>query len=64
MGTSGGYVYPYPRWLEMGDTRGHMFGVWSGKKLDGPEQLPREYLQRAEAEYPELLEVDLAPFET
>jgi hypothetical protein len=63
MGTSGGYVYPYPSWLEMGDTRGHMFGVWSGKKLDGPEQLPREYLTRVEAEYPELLQVDLTSFE-
>ncbi len=62
MGTSGGYVYPYPSWLEMGATRGHMFGVWSGKKLDGPEQLPSEYLARAEADYPELLEVDLTPF--
>jgi hypothetical protein len=62
MGTSGGYVYPYPSWLEMGDTRGHMFGVWSGRKLDGPEQLPHEFLTRAEAEYPELLQVDLTPF--
>ncbi len=62
MGTSGGYVYPYPRWLEMGDIRGHMFGIWSGKKLDGPEQLPAEYFARAEAEYPELLEVDQTPF--
>lgn len=64
MGTSGGYVYPYPRWLEMGDIRGHMFGIWSGKKLDGPKQLPWEYLARAEAEYPELLEVDLSRFQT
>jgi hypothetical protein len=63
MGTSGGYVYPYPRWLKMGETRGHMFGIWSGRKLDGPEQLPAQYLARAEAEYPQLLQVDLTPFE-
>ena len=63
MGTSGGYVYPYPGWLNMGDIRGHMFGIWSGKKLDGPEQLPAEYLARAEAEYPELLAVDQSAFE-
>ena len=62
MGTSGGYVYPYPRWLQMGETRGHMFGIWSGRKLNGPEQLPSEYLARAEADYPELLQVDLTPF--
>jgi hypothetical protein len=64
MGTSGGYVFPYPEWLDMGDIKGHMFGIWSGKKLNGPEQLPAEYLARAEADYPELLEVDQTPFKT
>lgn len=63
MGTAGGYVYPYPRWLEMGDIPGHMFAIWSGKKLDGVHQLPAEYYARIERDNPELLAVDLTPFE-
>ncbi len=64
MGTAGGYVFPYPRWLEMGDIPGHMFAIWSGKKLDGVHQLPAEYFARIERDNPELLAVDLSPFET
>ena len=62
MGTSGGYVFPYPRWLKMGDIPGHMFAIWSGKKLDGVHQLPAEYYARIERDNPELLAVDLTPF--
>ena len=64
MGTSGGYVFPYPRWLEMGGIPGHMFAIWSGKKLDGVHQLPTEYHARIERDNPELLAVDLTPFNT
>jgi len=62
MGTSGGYVYPFPKWLEMGDIKGHMFAIWSGRKLDGVHQLPKEYFDRAEADHPELLKVDMSKF--
>ncbi len=64
MGTSGGYVFPYPRWLQMGDIPGHMFAIWSGKKLDGVHQLPAEYYARIERDNPELLTVDLTKFES
>jgi hypothetical protein len=62
MGTSGGYVFPYPKWLEMGDIKGHMFAIWSGRKLDGVHQLPKGYFDRASALHPELLKVDLSKF--
>jgi hypothetical protein len=62
MGTSGGYVFPFPKWVEMGDIKGHMFGIWSGRKLDGTHQLPQDYFDKASAEHPELLKVDLSKF--
>ena len=63
-GTSGGYVFPFPKWLEMGDVRGHMVGLWSGRKLDGVHQLPEEFYQRTEAQFPQLLKVDLTAFKS
>jgi hypothetical protein len=62
MGTSGGYVFPFPKWLEMGEIKGHMFAIWSGRKLDGVHQLPKDYYDRAEAEYPHLLKIDMSKF--
>jgi hypothetical protein len=52
---SGTYVFPFPAWLEMGDTRGHMLGFFDGRKLNSPAELPREFLARTQREYPELL---------
>lgn len=63
MGTSGGYVFPYPGWIEMEGIPGHMFATWSGKKLDGVHQLPADYYARIERDNPELLEVDLSKFD-
>ena len=60
---SGGYIFPYPDWMEMGDSPGHMFATWSGYKLRSVDQLPQEFQRRARAERPELLQVDLAQFE-
>ena len=60
---AGSYVFPYPDWMEMGDADGHMFAYWSGYKLRDADQLPPEFKQRANAEYPELLRVDLAQFD-
>jgi hypothetical protein len=62
-GTSGGFVFPFPAWLEMGDVRGHMFGIWSGRKLNGVEELPAEFYQRTAEQYPQLLKVDLTAFD-
>ena len=62
MGTSGGYVFPYPAWIEMEDNPGHMFATWSGKKLDGVHQLPESYFAKIEKDNPELLVVDKSKF--
>ena len=62
MGTSGGYVFPYPSWLEMDGIPGHMFATWSGKKLDGVHQLPASYFAKIEKDNPELLVVDKSKF--
>jgi hypothetical protein len=59
---SGGYVFPWPKWMEMGDAPGHMFATWSGYKLRTVEQLPSEFRRRAEREFPQLLQVDRALF--
>jgi len=63
METAGGFVFPFPKWLEMGDVKGHMFGLWSGRKIDGAHQLPIEFYTRAMSQHPELLAVDLSAFD-
>ena len=60
---SGAYVFPWPAWMAMGDAPGHMFAAWSGSKLQGIEELPREFYQRAERDHPQLLRVDRRPFD-
>jgi hypothetical protein len=59
---SGAYVFPWPAWMGMGDAPGHMFAAWSGYKLRGIEELPEEFLRRAERDHPQLLSVDRTPF--
>jgi hypothetical protein len=59
---SGAYVFPWPKWMEMGDAPGHMFAAWSGYKLRGVDELPVEFRRRAERDYPQLLSVDRTPF--
>jgi hypothetical protein len=59
---SGAYVFPWPKWMEMGDAPGHMFATWSGYKLRSVAQLPEEFRRRAEREFPQLLSVDRAQF--
>lgn len=61
-GTSGGYVFPWPAWMNMGDQQGHMFAIWSGRKLKSVESLPDEFMRRAQGAHPELLEVDRSRF--
>jgi hypothetical protein len=59
---SGAYVFPWPKWMEMGDAPGHMFATWSGYKLRSVDQLPDEFRRRAEREFPQLLRVDREQF--
>lgn len=54
--TSGFYLFPWSRWMGMGDAPGHMIGAWSGRKLNGPAELPVEFAARARREHPKLLE--------
>ncbi|MFK7957324.1 MAG: DUF1838 family protein [Lysobacterales bacterium] len=61
-GTSGGYIFPWPAWMQMGDRPGHMFATWNGRKLPGIENLPAEFFQRANDANPELLAVDKSRF--
>lgn len=53
--TSGFYIFPWPKWMQMADRPGHMLGAWSGRKLIGPRELPLEFRERAAREHPELL---------
>lgn len=53
---AGVYVFPFPKWLDMGERKGHMYGMWDGRKVNGPSDLPAEFLRRTEREFPELLE--------
>ena len=59
---SGAYVFPWPKWMQMGDAPGHMLGIWSGHMLRSVGELPDEFRQRAEREDPQLLKVDRALF--
>ncbi len=59
---SGAYVFPWPKWMQMGDAPGHMFAAWSGYKLRDAGELPEEFRRRAERDYPQLLRVDRTPF--
>jgi len=61
---AGSYVFPFPKWLGMGDTKGHMLGFFDGRKINGPLDLPREFLARTEREYPELLSPRWGEFDT
>lgn len=61
--TSGFYVFPFPKWMNMAGRDGHMLGAWSGRKLAGPERLPREFAARLARENPELLRPRWQEFE-
>jgi hypothetical protein len=62
-GTSGGYIFPFPTWLNMGEQQGHMFATWSGRKLGSVAELPDEFVRRAMPEHSDLLAVDMSVFE-
>jgi hypothetical protein len=54
-GTSGFYLAPWSKWLQMGDVRGHTVSSWVGRKLGSIDELPQEFRARLERERPELL---------
>lgn len=61
--TSGFYSFPFPAWVRMGGTSGHMLGAWNGRKIREPANLPREFLARARAEDAALLEPRWSEFD-
>ena len=61
--TAGFYIFPFPKWMRMGDRPGHMLGAWSGRKLRGPHELPREFRARAQRDRPDLLEARWEAFD-
>lgn len=62
-GTAGGYIFPWPEWLQMGDQPGHMFATWHGRKLASADELPEEFQARAAGQYEALLSVDMRVFD-
>jgi hypothetical protein len=49
---SGWNIRPWERWMEMGDTPGHVIWHFDGVKLSDAEQLDKDYLERARAHTP------------
>jgi len=45
----------WPKWMDMAERPGHVVWHAAGAKLRGIEELPREYRDRAEREFPERL---------
>jgi len=60
---AGVYLFPFPAWLAMGERKGHMYGMWDGRKVRGAEDLPEEFLRRTRKGFPELLEPRWQEFE-
>ena len=49
---SGWNIRPWERWMEMGDTPGHVIWHFDGVKLTDVEKLDADYLSRARAHTP------------
>lgn len=54
--STGIYVFPYSKWLEMGDRPGHLLGYWDARKIPDPNYFPDGFLAKLRRDYPELLE--------
>lgn len=62
-GTSGFYLAPWSKWMQMGDRRGHSVSSWVGRKLASIDELPVEFRSRLERERPELLKPRWSEFD-
>lgn len=62
-GTAGGYIFPWPAWMQMENQPGHMFSTWHGRKLASVDELPEDFLRRAADQHEHLLAVDMSVFE-
>ncbi|OYY72564.1 hypothetical protein [Sphingomonas sp. 28-63-12] len=50
------YVFPYSKWLGMGDRPGHLLGFIDAYKIPSVDDFPDPFLHRMQREHPELLE--------
>ena len=53
---TGVYVFPYSKWMNMGDRPGHLLGYWDAYKIPSVQHFPDKFLAKLEREHPELLE--------
>ena len=61
--STGLYVFPYSKWLEMGDRSGHLLGYWDARKIPSPQDFPDKFLTKLGNEHPELLKPRWSEFD-
>lgn len=61
--SNGVYVFPYPKWFEMGERGGNMLGFIDAQKIGGIADLPDDFRARIKEEYPELLKARWGEFD-
>lgn len=61
--STGVYVFPYSKWMNMGERPGHLLGYWDAYKIPSPQDFPDKFLAKLETEHPELLEPRWDEFE-
>ncbi|BDW81483.1 hypothetical protein MACH24_09210 [Erythrobacter sp. Dej080120_24] len=53
--STGVYVFPYSKWMNMGDRPGHLLGYWDAYKIPGVQDFPEKFLTKLERDHAELL---------
>lgn len=61
--STGVYVFPYSKWLEMGDRPGHLLGYWDSWKIKRVEDFPDKFLAKLRRDHGELLEPRWSEFD-
>jgi len=54
--STGVYVFPYSKWMNMDDRPGHLLGYWDAYKIPSIQHLPNKFLAKLESEHSALLE--------
>ncbi|WP_394728645.1 hypothetical protein [Altererythrobacter sp. GH1-8] len=54
--STGVYVFPYSKWMNMGDRPGHLLGYWDAYKIPSVQDFPDKFLAKLENDHPDLLE--------
>ncbi|QIG53608.1 hypothetical protein G6N82_05075 [Altererythrobacter sp. BO-6] len=61
--STGVYVFPYSKWMNMGDRPGHLLGYWDAYKIPSVQHFPDKFLSKLERDHPDLLEPRWDDFE-